>query len=56
MLDPDDFAKDVKSMDSRLETLVSELKKANIQAAHFSLGIARGLMNPTNHLLLTLPL
>lgn len=31
MLDPDDLARDVKSMDSRLETLVSELKKANIQ-------------------------
>lgn len=31
MLDPDDFAKDVKSMDSRLEAMVKELRKANIQ-------------------------
>ena len=31
MLDPDDLAKDIKSMDSRLEILVNELRKTNIQ-------------------------
>ena len=31
MLDPDDLAKDVKSVDSSLEVLVNELRKTNIQ-------------------------
>ena len=31
MLDPDDLAKDVKSVDSKLEVLVNEFRKTNIQ-------------------------
>lgn len=31
MVDPEDLAKDVKLMDSRLEILVNELRKTNIQ-------------------------